>query len=152
MFYVDLFFIHLLDTTISFDDESYKSLLPLEPGKSLDLDLTIMPEQAWRAQPSVDKIESILTLSYSNEDGDGYEREIGFVVDVKVMASLSIENYEVYEISKHPSCCCLCFDVHNHASIDMKIEVVIKETQGDINDAFFEVNMNYNISKETYYT
>ena len=132
----------ILDKAIAFDEESWKSILPLDPGKSADIDLLIMPEDAWKAPPNVDNIKSSLTLSYTNQEDDsnGYGREIAFVIDVKMMASLSIESYEVYEITKHPSCCCLCFDVHNHASIDMNFEVFIKETKGNLHFlAFFAV-------------
>lgn len=90
-----------------------------------------MPEDAWKGQSSIDDISSTLTVSYASEADEEYEREIAFVVDIKVMASLSIGRYDVYEISKHQSCCCLCFDVDNRASIDMKLEVTVQETKGD---------------------
>ena len=63
---------------------------------------------------------------------DGYGREIAFAVDMKVMPSISVDGYEVYEFNKHPSCCCLCFDVDNHASVDMKFQVFINETKGKV--------------------
>ena len=91
-----------------------------------------MSEEAWKIQPFAEKIQSTLTFFYSGDDdtSTGFGREISFVVDIKVMPSLSISNYDVYEIDKHPCCCCLCFDVKNHASIDMKIETSVVETEG----------------------
>ena len=122
------------DNAIAFNEESIDSILPLEPGKSGDIGLTMMPHDAWKAHSTANTIKSSLTISYADEklkDG-GYGREIAFTVNMKVMASISVENYEVYEFSKHPSCCCLCFDVINHASINMKFQVSIKETRGNL--------------------
>jgi len=119
------------DNTIAFDEESVNSMLPLEPGKSADLDMIIMPEEAWKTQTFVENIQSSMTLSYAAEDikDGGYGREIVFAVELIVMPSISVGKYEVYELKKHPSCCCVCFELCNEASLDANFEVYVRETK-----------------------
>ena len=115
-----------------YDAEQLKSIVPLEPGCSADLNILVMPKEAWKIQPLAEKIQSTLTLTYSGEEDiySGYGREISLVLDIKVMPSLSLSNYDVYEIEKHPSCCCLCFDVKNQTSVDINIQTNLRETKG----------------------
>eukprot|EP00795_Rhopilema_esculentum_P008579 gene8579-14587_t len=115
----------------SFDENALQSIVPLEAGQSAELHIQLMSEEAWKIQPFAEKIQSTLTFFYTGDDDSsaGFGREISLVVDIKVMPSLSISNYDVYEIDKHPCCCCLCFDVQNHASIDMMIETSVVETE-----------------------
>eukprot|EP00794_Sanderia_malayensis_P011960 gene11960-13197_t len=119
------------EKAILIDEEVFDSFLPLEPGTSASFDIVVMPSVAWTISPTAEKIKATLTFSYSCEEdaAEGFGREISMVVDIKVMPSLSLSNFDVYEIARHPSCCCLCFDVENHTSIAMNIETNVKETQ-----------------------
>ena len=101
-----------------------------------------MPEDAWKAHATVKNMKSSLTIAYAAEEikDDGYGREIAFAVDMKVMPSILVEGYEVYEFNKHPSCCCLCFNVQNHSSVDMTFHVFINETKGKISTTLLATN------------
>ena len=130
---------YLSDNTIAFDEESVNSMLPLEPGESAELGMVIMPEEAWKTQAFVENIKSSMTLSYAAEDIEdgGYGREIVFAVELIVMPSISVGKYEVYELKKHPSCCCVCFDLCNEASLDANFEVYVHETKGMLAMEYF---------------
>ena len=48
----------LSDKAIAYDQIALKSILPLEPRKSVDVNLTIMPDDAWKAHAKVMNIKS----------------------------------------------------------------------------------------------
>ena len=82
--------------------EQVEEKLPLQPGDSINLDVVIMPESSWKQYNNQDKIEPMLIMSYSCQEGEesGYTREISWVTVIKVMPSLEFSNLELFEIER----------------------------------------------------
>ena len=82
--------------------EQVTEKLPLQPGDSIHLDVVIMPEDSWKLYNNQDKIEPMLIMSYSCQEGEegGYTREISWVTVIKVMPSLEFSNLELFEIER----------------------------------------------------
>lgn len=82
--------------------EQVEENLPLQPGDSINLDVVIMPESSWKQYNNQDKIEPMLIMSYSCQEGEegGYTREISWVTVIKVMPSLEFSNLELFEIER----------------------------------------------------
>ena len=87
---------------VIFNEEQVQKQLPLAPGDSIHLDVVIMPEASWKLYNNKDKIETMLIMSYSCEEGEqgGYTREIYWVTIIKVMPSLEFSNLELFEIER----------------------------------------------------
>ncbi len=100
---ISCYFSLIAEKSVLLDEEVLKSIVPLQPGDSTPFEITVMPAIAWKIQPKAEKIQSTLTFSYSCEEDEtqGYGREISMVVDIKVMPSLSISNFDVYEIARY---------------------------------------------------
>lgn len=94
--------IFFTEVNVIFNKDYLENQLPLIPGDSINLDVVIMPEDSWKLYNNQDKIETMLTMSYSCEEGnmEGYFREICWVTHVKVMPSLVFSNLELFEVER----------------------------------------------------
>ena len=62
-----------------------------------------MPEDAWKEYSDEDKVETMLIMTYSCEEGEvnGYMRKICWITYVKVMSSLELSDIVVSEIERY---------------------------------------------------
>jgi len=88
---------------VVFNKKQVEDKLPLAPGDSIHLDVVIMPEDSWKFYNNQDKVETMLIISYSCEQGEvgGYTREICWVTTIKVMPSLEFSNLELFQMERY---------------------------------------------------
>ncbi|XP_047126724.1 trafficking protein particle complex subunit 9 isoform X1 [Hydra vulgaris] len=112
------------DCQILFNEEQVLSQLPLLPHQSLILDVELMPAKSWKFCNNKDKIETLLSITYSCEEAVsmGYTRKIMWNTIIKVMPSLVLYDFAVNEIERHPTCSLICFNAINMTSITMDLE------------------------------
>ena len=90
------------EKTVVFDENALQRHLPLEPGKTAEMSILVLGSQAWKLHPATDKIRAYMIFSYSGDDVEKieYTRDISMVVDVKVMPSLQLSNFDIYELER----------------------------------------------------
>lgn len=120
------FIFEILEANVIYKLEQVEEKLPLQPGDSIHLDVVIMPEDSWKLYNNKDKIEPMLIMSYSCEEGvqGGYTREICWVTVIKVMPSLEFSNMELFEIERF---------VNNTALVVLNSKTQQNETQDNFN-------------------
>jgi len=141
-----------------FDVASITSELPLEPGNTINLNVTVMPEESWQFHSTADKIEVALFMTYSSNQDNDFIRKMNWLTYVNVMPSLQFTNIQFNEIERHAECCCISFEATNMTSVAMDVTCQVQtklaeETTAGITCGCYDVHkMELMSKKKTLYS
>lgn len=125
-----------LDELFSFDQEEIKSKLPVLPGHSTDITVTITGAHRFpqgtesNENPSYDPaapwgLTGSIQFRYSTGSSSHMSRKVTMAIDVTVVPSLICENYQIIELPSDRSHCLLMFDAVNKTSNDMELSLCV---------------------------
>ncbi|PFX14220.1 trafficking protein particle complex subunit 9-like [Stylophora pistillata] len=125
-----------VDELFSFDEEEIKSKLPVPPGHSTDITVTItgahrLPQGTESSDnPSYDPaapwgLTGSIQFRYSTASNNHMSRKVTMAIDVTVVPSLICENYQIIELPSDRSHCLLMFDAVNKTSNDMELSFCV---------------------------
>ncbi|RMX55514.1 hypothetical protein pdam_00024127 [Pocillopora damicornis] len=125
-----------LDELFSFDEEEIKSKLPVLPGHSTDITVTITGAHRFpqgtesNENPSYDPaapwgLTGSIQFRYSTGSSSHMSRKVTMAIDVTVVPSLICENYQIIELPSDRSHCLLMFDAVNKTSNDMELSLCV---------------------------